>query len=224
MKTRAWVVGSLSALLAAGCGGDAAPAKATAVASFYGSPAAAAIALGATPVSVDERGVPRLLRGGPALPGANATEIAIAHALRLAPAWGVQSAPELVPLGEVPVLGGTIVRLRQDIDGIEIEHGELHVFVRANGELVAVSGTMIGRDAPRAAARFVDNDTAAIARAVGHNFMATFEPAMLQRHGRFIAGRNATIDVQQATAKQIWHRDGDTLIAAWVTEAYASNG
>jgi hypothetical protein len=219
------VVGSLSALLAAGCAGDAAPpAKATTTAAVYGSPSAAAIALGATPVSVDERGVPRLLQGGPALPGANPTEIAIAQALRLAPAWGVTTAPDLIPLGEVPVLGGTIVRLRQEIDGIEIEHGELHVFVRANGELVAVSGTMIGRNAPRAAARFIDTDTVAIARAVGHNFKATFEPAMLQRHARFVAGKSGAIDVQQATAKKIWHRDGDTLIAAWVTEAYASNG
>ena len=219
------MVGSLSALLAAGCGGDAAPpTKATTAAAIYGSPAAAAIALGATPISIDERGVPRILRGGPALPGANATEIAIAHALRLAPAWGVTTAPDLVPLGEVPVLGGTIVRLRQDIDGIEVEHGELHVFVHANGELVAASGTMVGRDARRAAARFVDDDTAAIARAVGHNFKAAFQPALLQRHGHFVAGKSGAIDVQQATAKKVWHRDGNTLIAAWVTEAYASNG
>ncbi|MEP6862014.1 MAG: M36 family metallopeptidase [Deltaproteobacteria bacterium] len=168
--------------------------------------------------------MPRLLKGGPALPGANATDIAIAHVLRLAPAWGVTSAPELVPLGEVPVLGGTIVRLRQEIDGIEVEHGELHVFVRANGELVAASGTMVGREAPRATARFVDTDTTAIARAVAHNFKATFEPAMLQRRARFMAGKSGAIDVSQATAKKIWHRDGDTLIAAWVTEAYASNG
>ncbi|MEO6772694.1 MAG: M36 family metallopeptidase [Kofleriaceae bacterium] len=225
MNTRAWVVGFLSALVAVGCGGDAAPpARTTSVAALFGSPAAAAIALGATPISVDERGVPRLLRGGPALPGATATEIAIAQALRLAPAWGVTSAPDLVPLGEVPVLGGTIVRLRQDLDGIEVEHGELHVFVRANGELVAISGTMVGREAPRAAARFVDTDTAAIARAVGHNYKTTFQPAMLQRHARFLAGKSGSIDVHQATAKKIWHRDGDTLIAAWVTEAYASNG
>src|SRR6185312_8825735 len=88
VKTRAWVVGSLSALLAVGCSGDAVPQTNPApVAAFYGSPAAAAIALGATPISVDERGVPRLLKGGPALPGATPTDIAIAHVLRLAPAW-----------------------------------------------------------------------------------------------------------------------------------------
>ena len=219
------MVGLSGLVLAAGCTGDAAPpARATTVGAFYGSPAAAAIALGAAPISVDERGVPRLLKGGPALPGASATEMAIAHARRLAPAWGVENAPELVPLGEVPVLGGTIVRLRQELDGIEVEHGELHVFVRANGELVGVSGTMVGREAPRAAARFVDTDTTAIARAVGHNYKATFEPAVLSRHARFLAGKSGGIDVQQATAKKIWHRDGDTLVPAWVTEAYASNG
>jgi len=210
-------------LLAASCTDTAAPTRGD-VAAFYGSPAAAAIALGATPVSVDERGVPRLLKGGPALHGANATEIAIAHALRLAPAWGVGNAPDLIPLGEVPVLGGTIVRLRQELDGIEVEHGELHVFVRDNGELVAVNGTMVGREAPRAQPRFIDTETTAIARAIGHNYKKTFEPAMLARRDQFLAGKSGDINVEQATAKKIWHRDGDTLVPAWVTEAYTSNG
>src|SRR5450755_5170265 len=62
------------------------------------SPTAAAIELGMAPLSVDEHGIPRLMAATnvPVMVGqTTATEIAIAHATRLAPAWGAR-APQLV--------------------------------------------------------------------------------------------------------------------------------
>jgi hypothetical protein len=55
------------------------------------TPAQAAIALGATPLAIDEDGVPRLLRGddATALPAATPSDSALRHVARLAPAWGV---------------------------------------------------------------------------------------------------------------------------------------
>ena len=227
------MIGALSGLLAAGCGGgDPVPprtAPAGTGTTSEASPVAAAVELGATPLALDERGVPRLLAGGPVLAGATPTAIAIAQAQRLAPAWGVHAAPELVSLGEVPVLGGTIVRLRQDIDGIPVDADELHVFVRPSGELVAISGTMVGRDAPRTAARFIDDDAGAIARAVRHQYHAAFDAkAFAVQHRRangprMFTGHSGAIDVQLASAHRVWHRSGDRLIAAWVAETYASD-
>jgi hypothetical protein len=61
----------------------------------------AAIALGATPLAIDEVGVPRLLRGsgGPALPATSPSTSAMLHVARIAPAWGVRggAVPQLVP-------------------------------------------------------------------------------------------------------------------------------
>src|SRR5215475_3213199 len=85
------------------------------------TPVAAAIDLGVVPFAVDEHGIPRLLRGGPALQVQAPTASAAArlHVQRLAPAWGVQSAsvPVLESIAEAPIAPGTVVRMRQVVDG-----------------------------------------------------------------------------------------------------------
>ncbi len=166
----------------------------------------AAIALGTTPVSTDEHGMPRLLIGSPAVvaPAATASESARLHVVHLAPAWGVRSneLPALEPVGEIAVRGGTIVRLRQVIDGLPIEGGELHVFVRTDGSLVAASGVLIGLGRTRTETQFLDDEAGAIGRAMRHAYRTAFE-------------------VQRARARRMWIPTGDTLTAAWVVEAYA---
>jgi hypothetical protein len=191
------------------------------------SPVDAAIALGMTPLAVDERGMPRLLRAAfvPAAPARTATESARVHVARLAPAWAVRAAtmPALDAIGEVPVRGGTIVRLRQLLDGLPVDGGELRVFVRPNGELVAVNGALVATDAPRATLRFSDDEAGAIAHAVRHVYGVGFDRSALARNPqRLLAGRSGTIDVQMAIARQAWHREGTALVPAWIVEAYAS--
>ena len=201
------------------------------------TPVAAAIDLGTMPLSVDDRGVPHLLRGStaPAMPAATATASARMHVARLAPAWGVRAAamPTLEPLGETATPGGTIVRLRQVIDGLPIaatSGGEVHVMVGADGSLVAASGTLFARDTPHAASvTFLDDDAGAVARAVSDVYQTPFTAAALAMTStaadgsRLLAGTTGPINVSLARARKAWYPSGDTLIAAQVVEAYASD-
>src|SRR5262245_29795738 len=70
--------------------------------------------------SLDRHGLPRMLeaRDMPAAPAPTAMQSARIHAERLASRWGVAPAtlPTLTALGEVPVLGGTVVRMGQELD------------------------------------------------------------------------------------------------------------
>ncbi len=144
----------------------------------------------------------RLERASPGelvAPAATPTASARILVARLASRWGV-ALPALEARGEVPVAGNTIVRLQQIVDGLPVEAGELHVLVRPSGELVAASGVPVDLATPRTPARFVDDEAAAIARAVDR------------------------APVARARARQVWHRDGERLIAAWLVEAFLANG
>ncbi len=134
----------------------------------------------------------------------------------------------------MPALGGTIARVRQSIDGLPIEGGELRVMVRPGGELVAVNGALASLDLPRQAADFPIDDAQAIAHAVAHNFGRDFAPAALAVAERRADGTRTlrgsqsgpapgTIDVQLARARQVWHDAGGELVPAWVIEAYAGD-
>jgi hypothetical protein len=196
------------------------------------TPVAAAIALGTTPLSVDEHGVPRLLIASTSLvaPAATATDSARIHIKTLAAAWGVPSGavPALDAVGEVPVPGGTVARLRQVIDGLPVDGGELRVLVRKDGALVSVSGVLVGATTPRTTKQFLDDDAGAIARAITHAYKAPFDRAGLTQQrrrgdgGRVLTAHTKTIDVPLASAQQVWYPTGATLTAAWVVEAYAS--
>jgi Fungalysin metallopeptidase (M36)/PA domain len=197
------------------------------------SPASAARELGVAPLALDERGVPRLLRaaGVAPAPAATATESALAHLGQLSPAWGVARAalPMLQGIGEVPAPDATIARVRQTIDGLPIDGGELRVMVRAGGELVATNGTLIAANTPRQAADFPIDDAAAVARAVAHNYQRPFAPAALATQSlrpggeRLIRGRDGDLDVQLARARQVWRHTDGMLSPAWIVEAYASS-
>src|SRR5690606_8527216 len=85
-------------------------------------------------VSVDDRGLPRMLQArdvAPA-PAATAMESARIHVERLAGMWGVApgTLPELRAIGEVNVQGGTVARIAQMIDGLPVWGRELRVLVR----------------------------------------------------------------------------------------------
>jgi hypothetical protein len=163
----------------------------------------------AVAVSVDHRGVPRMLQArelAPA-PASTAMESARIHVERLAGEWGVApgTLPVLAPVGEVAVRGGTIARMDQVIDGLPVWGRELRMLVRPGGELATVSGTLVGTLTPRATARFLDDETGAIDRAV----LATY-------------GVRDGIHVERAQARRVWYPADDHLVAAWIVDAYTS--
>jgi len=201
------------------------------------TPTAAAIQLGTTPLAVDERGVPHLLQSESAVPvrAADAATAARVHVARLAPAWGVRATtmPALETLGQAKVSGGTVVRLRQMVDGMQVDPtsgGEVRVLLRPDGSLIAASGRLISTDTPHpASVKFVDDDASAVARAVSDVYGVAVAPSALAARGtaadgaRLIGGQSGSIDVSLARARKAWFPAGATLIAAYIVDAYASN-
>ena len=207
------------------------------------TPAAAAVQLGAAPSALDKQGIPRLLRATgkqSAVAAASATAAARQHVERLAPAWGVRAAgmPKLEPLGEVRVAGGTVVRMRQVIDGIPVAAsagGEVRVMVAKDNSLVAASGKLVSSATPHARVpKFVDDDAGAIARAVTEtykgNFVASFAPTSLATKSvakdgtRMLTGTTGSVNVETGRARKAWVAEGTGLTAAWIVEAYTSDG
>jgi hypothetical protein len=121
LRTRIWRTSLAPVLVAAaiaGCASDAPPLPSSAT--WLAAPVALADPHSAT--------TPRLLRGGtmPARPAATAAESAIAHVEALAPRWGAaRGTADLEPIATVKVGGGEIVRIRQHLDGIPVDKGEL---------------------------------------------------------------------------------------------------
>lgn len=177
--------------------------------------------------------MPQLLRGHslPAAPAATATDSALKYVGQLSTAWGVPagSVPALQAVGEVPAVGAKIVRLRQSIDGLPIDRGEMRVMVRDNGELAAVNGQLVSADTNRQAATYPIDQNEAVARAVAHQYQIPFEPSALSLKerrddgGHLVRGRSGNIDVQVARARKMWHHTGAMLVPAWIVEAYAGH-
>jgi hypothetical protein len=217
--------------------GGAPPPSARPVPITAMTPVAAAIDLGVVPFAVDEHGIPRLLRGGPALQVQAPTASAAArlHVQRLAPAWGVRPAamPALESLAEAPIAAGTVVRMRQVIDGLPVDiasGGEVRVLLGASGTLLAASGRLVGTDTPRPSnVTFLDDDAGAVARAVSGVYSAPVAASALTSAGtaadgtRMLAGQSGQVNVSLARAQKVWFAAGETLIPAWSVEAYSSD-
>lgn len=113
---------------------------------------------------------------------------------------------ERVTLGEVPVTGGTIVRLEQRLDGLPIFEGELRALVPASGKgTVAPRGRVFAATTPRSAKRFTDDDASALRRAVVRTY-----------------GSELGVDVGDAKIERGWFAEGERLIAAVRVEAYST--
>lgn len=247
MGNRFWITSGLLASVAVlGCSDDAPPSTSGENARA-GNPIVAptpvqrAISARTTPLAVDEAGVPRLLVADDASDASTAVaqpsgahaDAAMSHVARLAESWGVRATdvPTLVSLGDVEVLGGTITRLRQVIDGVAVDTGELRVMTRADGSLVAASGLLRSTSAPRDGSTWSAGETGAIARALRAKYKTDVDatrlvPRRTTADGSLFAGRSGIVEVSEARARRVWfpmsRAPGATLVAAWVVEAYAS--
>ena len=223
----------LACALAAACTG-APPSAPTGNGTVVSTPTAAAtaVSLGVVPRAVDARGLPRLVQaaGIPSVAAATPRAAALAYLARLAPVWGVApgALPRLEPVGDVRVHGGTIVRVRQVLDGLPIDGAELRVLVRGSGQLAAIAGTIHAADRPRPTPRFADDDVGAIARAIAHAYGGAFARGALATRrlrpdgGRVVGGRDGGTEVQLAAAHRAWVVHDGALVPAWIVEAYAS--
>jgi hypothetical protein len=205
--------------------GRAEPTRPAHIAPAGASPVAAAIALGTTPMAVDETGVPRLLVGT-SVPKLGGATPARAYVSQLAAAWGVSrdQLPVLDAIGDIPVRGGTITRLRPTIDGMAIDGGELRVLVRPDGTLGAIGGKLYGTDRPRTPPTMIDDEAGAVARALGDTYKIAFDRRALAPRGpRMLRGRSGAIELEVAGARKAWYPTGGTLTAVWIVEALSQD-
>lgn len=181
---------------------------------------------------------PRLFRGGsmPAVAAATPAAAAIAHVHALAPQWGApRGTAELAPIATLPVAGGDLVRLRQLVDGIAVERGELRLLIGPGGTLLAASGVPVAADLPRDRTGFavgvVNEGRAAVARAIAAVHGVAVAPAALTAKtgtsdpvdpASWFDGDAAGVHVSDARARRAWYRSGDALAAAWIVEAYVN--
>ena len=125
-------------------------------------------------VSSDAAGAPRLIRAivpraVPAgmAPGAAARD----HVAALKELWVAQGqTTDLVERSTQPLRNGaTVVTLAQEVDGVPVNRGELHVLLHTDGRLAAVSGTLM---ASAAKPRFVSSSREALGHALDKQYGA----------------------------------------------------
>jgi hypothetical protein len=205
-----------------------------------------ALRAGGIITSADAAGRPRFIRAvtgpaaavvAPAAPGSSPETAAREHFARFAAAYGLQGdavasvAPERT--GRSPG-GDYLVRMRQQIDGIEVYRGELKVLMRPDLTLMALSGTPSDLAGVKPAdRRFLLSPGQALQKALEHLYAAPAPegapaPARLaQEPGQPWVWLNvpsgAAITLSEpARAKSIYYRDGERLVGAYYLEFYSS--
>jgi hypothetical protein len=193
-----------------------------------------AVALGVAIDARDDRGAPRLVRAvlpRPA-PAGVATRTpdaaARAHVAALAPLWiQHRQVPALSTRGVQPLRGGaSIVRLQQQVGGIDVHQGELRVMVHGDGSLGAISGTV---QAGAASPSFRSTPTAALDHALDALYGPTRDrPAITEGadqagYRELIVADDPAFHVSSARARPELLPDGDQLIAIWSVELFAES-
>ena len=196
-----------------------------------------AIAAGGVVTSVDGEGLPRFIWADDAQPAPRARTVdqaAREHVARFAAAYGISrsavDAMRVEPLRRTRQ-GDHLVRLVQELDGIEIYRGELKAVIRADLSLIALSGTPSrvtgGKPADRA---FKLTGGQAVARALADLYKVSV-PDGFDSIAKAAEGRDAWVDLpalatvrlsEPARARKVFYRDGERLVAAYMTEFFSS--
>jgi hypothetical protein len=235
-RLRALVVPSL--LFAAACSGD----SPSTTPDDPGAPGASgegqtitpidqkAIGLGMSVVSSDAAGAPRLIRAivpravaAGTAPGAAARD----HVTALKELWVAQGqTTDLVERSTQPLRNGaTVVTLAQEVDGIPIDRGDLHVLLHTDGKLAAVSGTLV---AAVAKPHFVSSSREALGHALDKQYgVARPQPAITEEAA--VAGdadgwqtlavaASSDLQVESARARRELTKVDDGLMRVWRVE------
>jgi len=142
-----------------------------------------ATGLGMSIVASDDSGAPRLIRAivpravaAGMAPGAAARD----HVAALKELWVAQGQTTDLALRSTQPLrnGATVVTLAQEVDGIPVYQGELHVLLHTDGKLAAISGTLM---ASAAKPRFVSSSREALGHALDKQYGAARpQPAIIE--------------------------------------------
>jgi hypothetical protein len=199
---------------------------------------ALAFKAGGVITAADASGRPRFIRAvSQTAASATSPEAAArAHFARFAPAYGIQGDP----LTDTGVAGGGrtprgdhLVRLRQQVGGIEIYRSDVKVVMRPDLSLVALSGSPSaitgGKPADR---RFPLTAGQALARALA-DLYATSIPDAVAAQTTAVAAPYLLLALppgapvrlsEPARAKPVYFRDRDQLVAAYFIEFFADAG
>jgi hypothetical protein len=185
-----------------------------------------AVSLGVSILSSDALGVPRLIqafRPRAVVAGMAPEAAARDHVAALAPLW-VKQAPAmaLVSRGTQALRSGaTVVKLAQQIGGVVVDQGELHVMLHPDGSLAAVSGSLL----PAVAApSFASSPGAALDRALDRQFgSARVRPAIADLGDdagwrKLEVAPDPQLRVTDARARRVLASDGSAQVAAWELE------
>ena len=188
-----------------------------------------ATALGVSIVSSEPSGAPRLLRTivpRPSAPGVPAAAAARDHIAALSALWVRDAQPLALADNGVQQLrnGATIIKLVQNVDGVPVHGGELHVLLGADGGLAAISGTLL----PAAA---VPSFTSSATDALSHALDAHWGGARPQVTITATAASGDTggwqplqvastsaLQVDEARARRTLAQVGDQLVPAYEVE------
>jgi hypothetical protein len=188
-----------------------------------------AVSLGMSVMSTDAAGAPRLMRSfrpRAGLVGASPEAVARDHIAALAPLWVQKARPmALVATGTQQLRNGaTVVKLAQQINGVAVDQGEIHVLMHANGSLAAVSGTLLPA-LPQPA--FVSTSRAVLDRALDtQHGLARARPAIADLGDdagwqKLEVAPDPALHVSDARARRVLAKDGAATVAAWELEVFA---
>ncbi|HET9623052.1 MAG TPA: M36 family metallopeptidase [Kofleriaceae bacterium] len=184
--------------------------------------------MGVSVVASAPTGAPSLVRAiapRPSPAGMTAVAAAQAHVAALAPLWvGQAPAMALADNGSQALRNGaTLVKLVQHVNGVPVNHGELHVLLHTDGSLAAVSGTLL--PAMASAPGFASTSSAALGHALDQHFGAK-HPAMTVTAGKpgdagweaLQVASSGAQSVSSARARRTMAQVGNQLVAAWEVE------
>ena len=188
-----------------------------------------ATALGVSVVSSEPSGAPRLLRTivpRPSAAGVPAAAAARDHIAALSALWVRNAQPMALADSGAQQLrnGATIVKLVQNVGGVPVHGGEIHVLLGADGGLAAISGTLL----PAAATpSFASSATDALSHALDVHWggarpqVAITETAASADTGGWqplqVASTSA-LQVSEARARRTLAQVGDQLVPAYEVE------
>ncbi|HEX3480248.1 MAG TPA: M36 family metallopeptidase [Kofleriaceae bacterium] len=188
-----------------------------------------ATALGVSIMSSEPSGAPRLLRTivpRPSAAGVPAAAAARDHIAALSALWVRDAQPMALADNGAQQLrnGATLVKLVQNVGGVPVHGGELHVLLGADGGLAAISGTLL----PAAAApSFASSATDALSHALDQHFgaarpqMAITEAAASGDTGGWQPLQVAStprFQVDEARARRTLAQVGDHVVPAYEVE------
>ncbi|MEZ4361579.1 MAG: M36 family metallopeptidase [Kofleriaceae bacterium] len=191
-----------------------------------------AVEMGVSIDSVDKGGAPRLLRSivprRPSLAGMTPEQAAHDHVSALSSLW--------VPSGGAATLtnkgtqrlrnGSSVVKLAQQVDGVDVHQGELRVLLNADGSLSAVSGTLLPVDGK---AKFQSKPSQALDRTLDVIYGKQRAVAAISEGAARGGWQELTVaaspgrNVTKTRAKRELFNTGKGLVPAWSVEVFGDN-